>query len=69
LLHAKGTVGMEAEVTVRGSTGDEVSGHLRREGDELIFETEGELQEGGLTIRFKDTGEEVKGHGRTGYGG
>jgi hypothetical protein len=59
-LDADGT-----EVTVRGPTGEEVSGHLRREADELILETEGELQEGtDLTIRFNDTGEEVKGHSR-----
>jgi hypothetical protein len=65
-LDAEGT-----EVTIRGASGEEVSGHLRREGDELTFETEEDdteghkryLDEGAeVTIRFKESGDEVKGH-------
>jgi hypothetical protein len=67
-LDAEGT-----EVTIRGASGEEVSGHLRREGDELIFEAEEDDVEGhkryldvgegaDVTIRLAEAGDEVKGH-------
>jgi hypothetical protein len=65
-LDAEGT-----EVTLRDSNGEQVSGHLRRGGDELIFDAEGDdteghkryLDEGAeVTIRFIEGGDEVKGH-------
>jgi hypothetical protein len=65
----------DAAVTVReDATGMEVKGHLRQEGDALVFEsaeddTEGQAvrikyldQEGDVTVRFDATGDEVKGH-------
>jgi hypothetical protein len=61
------------EVTLGSSTAGEVSGHLRREGDELIFEAEEDDVEGhkryldvgegaDVTIRLAEAGDEVKGH-------